>query len=75
VNPHLTAQDVWPLVRELPPAERLRLLAMASALGAHDPPGDATRYAAALVQAGALDAEDSGLAWEPEGWDEFYAPG
>jgi hypothetical protein len=41
----------------------------------HDPPGDATRYAAGPTQAGALDADDSGLAWEPEGWDEFYAPG
>jgi hypothetical protein len=48
---------------------------MASALDAHDPPGDATRYAAGPTQAGELDADDSGLAWEPEGWDEFYAPG
>ena len=75
MNPFLTAQDVWPLVRELPPSERLRLLAMASALDAPDPPGDATRYAATPVQAGELDADDSGLAWEAEGWDEFYAPG
>jgi hypothetical protein len=61
----------------LPPAERLPLLAMVSALAldAPDRPGDATLYAAAPVQAGEFDAGDPGLAWEAGGWDEFYAPG
>ena len=75
VNSTLTAQDVWPIVCKLPPAERLRLLAMVSTLDPSVSETDAARYAAVPVSPGEFSAEDSGLAWEGDGWDEFYAPG
>lgn len=75
MNSTLTAQDVWPLVCKLPPAERVRLLAMASTLDASGSEMDGARYGTVPVSTAEFSAADSGLDWEGEGWDEFYAPG
>ena len=67
----LTAQDIWPLVEKLSPAERVRLVAMASAMDTSESATDASRYSAAPARPGEFDADTSGLGWEAEGWDEF----
>ena len=48
---------------------------MVSTLDTSDPAKDAARYAAVPVLPGELNMDDSALAWEADGWDEFYAPG
>ena len=73
MEPHLTAQDVWPIIQKLPAAERAQLIAMATALGSADVASEASRYAVVPVRPGEFENEDSGLAWEAEGWSEFDA--
>lgn len=70
----LTAYDVWPLVRKLAPEERARLVAMTTALNLSDAgqdASDAEKYVATPVRPGEFSAENDGLAWDAEGWDEF----
>lgn len=69
----LTARDLWPLIQRLPPAERLKLLALAGALADLSPAGDAERYGTSPPGGVEFGGGASGLDWEADGWDEFDA--
>jgi hypothetical protein len=73
----LTADDLMPLIARLSSRQR-RLLAQR--LG-HNPmtqeqdhPGDAARYRRQPMQPCETVDSNAGVAFDPEGWDEFYAP-
>jgi hypothetical protein len=71
----LTADDLMPLIARLSPRQR-QLLARRLAPGhaARDTDGDAARYRRQPIQPVEDVASDAGVAFDPEGWDEFYAP-
>lgn len=70
-NP-LTAQDLWPLVKKLPPEEQLRLarLALSAATSGRT---DEQAYRAMPPTAAEFSSEDDPLAWEGGGWEAFDA--
>jgi hypothetical protein len=64
----LTADDIIPLVASLPDSERIRLLQwIASPHGT-----DASAYSAAAPTDNEFSGDDDSLAWEADGWEEFY---
>ncbi len=69
----LRATDLLPLAQKLSVEERVRLariLLRTSALS-----GDAAAYAAQPPHDDELGSDDEALAWEGEGWEEFYEAG
>ena len=68
----LTANDLWPLVQKLPHDEQLRLakLAMRAASMIE---GDAVAYAVVPPALDEFSSDETGLAWDAEGWDDFHA--
>jgi hypothetical protein len=69
----LTAQDLWPLVLELPPAERMLLAKLARRSAVQEGAGDRAAHEAAPPPADELGSEGDPLAWEADGWDEVDA--
>jgi hypothetical protein len=69
----ITARDLWPLVRKMPQAEQVRLARLVmEATSTGDIP-DSRAYQASPPDADEFSTEDDPLAWEGEGWEEFYA--
>lgn len=71
----LTADDLMPLIDRLSARQRqllARRLAPEPAGPRHQ--GDAARYRRQPVQPGEAPSSGAGVAFDPEGWDEFYAP-
>jgi hypothetical protein len=69
----LTAKDLWPLVQKLPHEEQIRLAQLAMRAAAGGSGGDADLYAATPPSLDEFESEESGLAWDADGWDEFHA--
>lgn len=68
-----TAQDLWPLVEQLPHDEQVRLARLAlraAALGR----SAAAAYRAQPATADEFGTDEDPLAWEGEGWEQFSAP-
>jgi hypothetical protein len=74
MEPTLTAQDLWPLVRKLTPAEQVRLANLALRAAAGSRVTDAEAYQAVPPGPGEFTADTEPLAWESEGWEGFDAP-
>lgn len=68
-----TALDLWPLVRELPHDEQLKLakLALKAAASNGD---DGKAYQATPPGKQEFSSDEDPLAWEGDGWEEFSAP-
>jgi hypothetical protein len=70
----LSAHDLWPIAKKLRREEQLRLarrlLQEAAARRT-----DADAYTALPPGGDELSSAEDALAWEGEGWEEFYAKG
>lgn len=60
----LTADDILPLVAQLSPAERVRLLRLIRAVG-----NDAEAYRAAPPASNEFSSDEEALAWDSDGWE------
>jgi hypothetical protein len=69
----LSARDLWPIAKKLPREEQLALAGLL--LRGADTRSDADAYAADPPDPEEFAANDAALAWEGEGWEEFYAKG
>lgn len=70
-----TAADLWPLVSKLSPDEQ-RSLALLALRAAHRATAhDAAQYVAIPPADGEFSSTDEPLAWDADGWEDFYAPG
>lgn len=70
----LSAIDVWPIAKKLPRAEQVQLakLLLREARGRRT---DAEAYAAMPPGEDEFSSDEDALAWEGEGWEEFYEKG
>jgi len=66
---HLTADDILPLIARLPIQERERLFHLILEAPASD---DAIAYATLPPSPDEFSADEESMAWEAEGWEEFY---
>ncbi|MEI7892628.1 MAG: hypothetical protein WCI05_06030 [Myxococcales bacterium] len=72
-SPTLTAQDLWPLARKLDAEERIRLARLLLVTSSRVR-SDADAYEATPPGDHEFSSDEEGaLAWEGEGWEEFYA--
>ena len=62
----LCAEDLWPLILKLPPAEQLRVAKLALVAATGD---GASGYIGTPLHADEFSSDDGALAWEAEGWD------
>jgi len=65
----LTAEDLRPILQKLPLGERIRVARLA--LEAVGGMGDRAAYVARPPSVDEVSADDDGLSWEAEGWDEL----
>jgi hypothetical protein len=70
----LLAVDLWPIAKKLPRNDQVQL-AMLLLRGAAAQRTDADAYAAAPPREDEFSSDEDALAWEGEGWEEFYAKG
>ena len=70
----LSAHDLWPIARKLPPAEQVQLAKLLLG-GVAARRTDAEAYAALPPGKDEFSSEEDALGWEGEGWEEFYAKG
>jgi hypothetical protein len=68
----LTADDLLPLVAKLPHDEQVRLAQLALR-AARDGSRDAAAYQANPVHSDEFSHDDTGAAWEGEGWENVRA--
>lgn len=73
MEPDLTAQDLFPLIRKLSPAERVRLAKLALREASESGARDREAYVAVPPSPDELGTDVEPLAWDAEGWDEFDA--
>jgi hypothetical protein len=69
-----SAIDLLPIAKKLPCNEQVQL-AMLLLRGAVAQRSDANAYAAAPPSEDEFSSDEDALAWEGEGWEEFYAKG
>ncbi|MFH0899543.1 MAG: hypothetical protein V2A73_02815 [Pseudomonadota bacterium] len=69
----LTADDLWPLVKKLPPEEMVRLARLTLMAAARSPDSDREAYQAIPPTANELSGEEDALSWEAEGWENVDA--
>ncbi len=69
-----TAQELWPLVENLPRDELFRLAKLALRAAALGRSGDAA-YSAQPPTAEEFGTDDEPLAWDADGWEQFGASG
>jgi hypothetical protein len=60
----LTADDVFPLVAQLSPAERLRLFRLIQSVG-----NDGDAYRVAAPAPAEFSSDEDSLAWDGDGWE------
>ena len=70
----LSAVDLWPIAKKLPRDEQVQL-AKLLLRGTAAQRTDAEAYAAAPPNEDEFSSDEDALAWEGEGWEEFYAKG
>lgn len=70
MNQRLTAEDLRPLIMKLSVDERQKLARIAARATVKS---DEELYAANPPRNHEFDSDDEPLAWEGEGWEEFYA--
>jgi hypothetical protein len=68
----LTVQDLWPLVQKLPQAEQVRLAMLVLRATSRNESSDSAAYQVAPPKVDEFSTEDEPLAWEGEGWEDFY---
>ncbi len=68
----LSAVDLWPIAKKLPRGEQLELARLLLRT-AEATSSDAAAYAGAPPAGAEFSSDDDALAWEGEGWEEFYA--
>lgn len=66
--PVMSAEDILPLVQQLPRDERMRLVKLVLAAEV-----DADAYRECPPNAEEFGKDDDGMRWDAEGWDEFKA--
>ncbi len=64
----MTAEDILPLVADLTPQERVRLIRLIAERSSSD---DAAGYRAAPPHSDEFSSDEEPLAWEAEGWEQF----
>jgi hypothetical protein len=69
------AEDLLPLVQELPPEERVRLARLVLQVPGSSPSSDVDAYRREPPHEDEFSTEDDPLAREGNGWEAFYAPG
>ena len=67
----LSVDDVWPIAKKLPRDQKERL-AKRLLRELATPQTDAEAYATAPPRDDEFSSDDGALAWEGEGWEEFY---
>jgi hypothetical protein len=70
----ISAIDLWPIAKKLPRKEQVQL-AMLLLRGTAAHRTDADAYAAAPPSEDEFSSDEDALAWEGEGWEEFYEKG
>ena len=70
----ISASDLWPIAKKLPREEQLQL-ARLLLRGSDAVRNDAAAYAAQPPAPDEFSSDDGALAWEGDGWEEFYEKG
>lgn len=74
MNPALTADDLWPIVKKLSREERLRLANLVLQTSRSGGPEDRARYRNQPPSSGEFGSDEDPLAWESDGWEDDDAP-